>query len=68
MHPTADQSVDKSVTICITLEDIYTVFDSKKIGRLMMIIFDPVTLCLIFLCLVPIFYKKLKKKKKKMNN
>ena len=49
MHPTADQSVDKSVTICITLEDIYTVFDSKKIGRLMMIIFDPVTLFDIYM-------------------
>ena len=35
----------------------------KKIGRLMMIICDPVALCLIFICLVPIFYKKTKTKK-----
>ena len=67
MHPTADQSVDKSVTICITLEDIYTVFDSKKIGRLMMIIFDPVTLFDIYMSCSNIL-QKIKKKKKKMNN
>ena len=56
--------VDKSGTLCITLEVIYiqcALIDSEKIGRLMMIICDPVALCLIFICLVPIFIKNILK-------
>ena len=37
--------------------------DSGKIGRLMVILCDPVALCLIFVCLVPIFILKIKFKK-----
>ena len=37
--------------------------DSEKIGRLMMIICDPVALCLIFIRFVPIFYKIKQKQK-----
>ena len=34
----------------------YALLDSDKIGRLMLIICDPIALCLIFICLVPKFY------------
>ena len=37
--------------------------DSGKIGRLMVILCDPVALCLIFVCLVPLFILKIKFKK-----
>ena len=42
--------------------------DSKKIGSLMRILCDPVPLCLIFICLIPIFYAIKKKNGEKKSS
>ena len=57
---TMDPTADDSVTVHMYRPGDYIIYcaliDSKKIGSLMRMLCDPVALCLIFVCLDPIFY------------